>query len=120
MLSEVQGPSLVAVGRLDRQLPVAGARTPEPWGAVHTQKPSVAELVRRQADRRQVVVAALEVALPLERLLGSTADKGRGPCTLSSHHDRLIFHSGYTRTPQVGWGDNSIAPVGVLELGLRH
>ena len=59
------------------------------------------------------------VALPWERLLGSIVDRGRGPCMLLSHHGRLIFHSGYTRKLQVGWGDNSIVPVLARELGRR-
>ena len=65
---------------------------------------------------RRPVVA---VELPLAQLLDSTAGIGQGPCRLSSHHGRSIFHSDYTRTPQAGWGDNSIALVEVLELGRR-
>ena len=93
------------VGILERQLlglalVAVGARTLEPSGAGLER--------RRVAVRMQVAVG---VALPLVQLLGSTAGIGRGPCMLSSRHDRSIFHSGYTRRPQVGWGDNSIAPV---------
>jgi hypothetical protein len=61
----------------------------------------------------------VEVALPLERLPGSIAGKGRGPCRLSSHHGKLIFHSGYTRIPQAGWGDNSIVLALARERGRR-
>ena len=110
---------MVAADRLGRQLPerpvwvAEREHTREPSVGDQTLVPSAAGPVRRQVE-------AVAVALPSEQLLGSTADIARGPCMLSSHHDRLIFHSGYTRIPQVGWGDNSIAPVEVLGLGHRH
>jgi hypothetical protein len=113
---------LVAVGTLGTQLPgplasVAAERTPEPSVVVHMREPSVVVLVRR---RVQGVAFAVVVALPWVQLLDSTAGTERGPCRPSSHHGRLIFHSGYTRKPQVGWGDNSIAPVEVPGWDHQH
>ena len=77
------------VGILGMQLPGPLASV-----AVHTREPSVADqklaplaagLVRR---RVQVVAFAVAVGIPWVQLLGSTAGTERGPCMLSSHHDR--------------------------------
>jgi len=54
------------------------------------------------------VGAALVAAMPVVPLLGSIAGRGLGPCMLSSHLCRLIYHNGCTRILRVSWDGRNI------------